>query len=729
MTPKNRHQSPKALNELISEGQEILEGLGRDLMTLDNTPSGVEMDPDCVNNLFRGVHTLKSLSSMFGVDQLTELTHQEENLLDEIRLGRVALDDNVLNLLFESLEVITALLNEVGVKGVLEDTRLIANTEAFIDRITLAAGGAPAASSQSARASRNPMELVGQDVLEVLTEYEEHRLKTNVKKGLPVYRIGMRFDLDSIDVNLEEVRSKLKNVGEIVTYLPSSDESDHEKLGIDIILVLSTDQEALNLALSGMDASVQEVVPAAEPQTTPRRPTTPPHFSPPSEMTPPEPSRDTDEVPAPPTPSRPGEMITPEQQALSLRSINQTVRVDIKKLDSLMNVVGELAVVRTAIAKMSDKVSQIIGHSDLTIELDQMNRGLERRLAALREGILEVRMVPLSQTFERLARMVRRTSRELKKEIHFVISGADTEVDKLITEELSNPLMHLIRNAIDHGVESSERRYHAGKPEYGTIALTAYQKGSHVVIEVEDDGAGIDEKRLVRSAIERGIIDEEQAAALSPRETTNLIFVPGITTSKEATEISGRGVGMDVVKTNVSALGGVIEVQTERDIGTKFTITLPVTLATIPGLLVAIGETTYAIPLNAVREALLISQAEIQPILDNDTILLRDETLVLCHLKEFFGLPREETESEELCVVVVNLGQQRLGLVVDVLYGQQDVVIKPLGQSLKDITCFSGATDVGEERLALVIDPSHVIDTFFSEKEGVEHAAQLLNPA
>jgi two-component system chemotaxis sensor kinase CheA len=328
-------------------------------------------------------------------------------------------------------------------------------------------------------------------------------------------------------------------------------------------------------------------------------------------------------------------------------------------------------------------------------------------------------MVPLKQMFDRLARMVRKISQELEKEIHFVISGAETEVDKLITEELSDPLMHLIRNAIDHGVEEKEVRLKSGKPQFGTVALTAYQKGSHVVIEVEDDGIGIDEARLLEVALERGLIDADQAAAMSQREIMNLVFLPGVSTSKKTTEISGRGVGMDVVKNNIASLGGVIEAQSERNIGTRFSITLPTTLAIIPALLVGIQEITYAIPLNTVGEAIFISQDDICPMFGRDTIAPRGETLVLCHLSDFFGIKRYESRLSESCVVVTKIGQRKLGLVVDILYGQQDVVIKSLGSSLNKAVFFSGATDIGEEKLALVIDTSAIIDEFFSGSSGV----------
>ena len=726
MTKGGKNRRSRALDDFISEAQDLLENMGRDLMQIDRTPEGTDTNPDTVNNLFRGMHTLKGLAGMFGVEHLSNLTHREETLLEEIRLGRIPLNRENLNLLFESIDLITGALGKVVPGGEIDDPVLVEALSRFTARLGLACGdndAQPAVSTPS-RLSMDPMQLVGSEVLEVLTEYEEHRLKSNLKLGRPLFCVSMRFELDSIDVTLEDVRTRLRALGEIITYLPSSDDSDHEKLGIDIILVLTESPEALAAVLDGMEANIREVVPAASAASEPaprngeRLQTIAPSpvSSPPAAPS----STGLSSVRISHVQSAP----SGEETAVSLRSATQTVRVDIKKLDHLMNVVGELAVVRAGIARMSDRVSRMVGRSDLTIEMDQLNRGLDRRLAALREGILEVRMVPLNQMFDRLARMVRKISIELAKEIHFVMSGADTEVDKLITEELSDPLMHLIRNAIDHGVEQPEIRGAAGKPDYGTVALTAYQKGSHVVIEVEDDGAGIDSNRLLDVSVRRGILDRDTADGMTPREILNLIFVPGVSTSRETTEISGRGVGMDIVKTNISSLGGVVEVQSELRIGTKFTITLPITLATIPALLVSVCGTTYAVPLNTVTEAIFTPPKDIRQMLGNETVLIRNETLVLCRLSEFFGLDSVLSPTKgDLCVVVVSLGRRRLGLVVDALDSQQDVVIKPLGASLRDKTCFSGAADIGEERLALVLDTSHVIDQFFLEQEASDHDA------
>jgi two-component system chemotaxis sensor kinase CheA len=322
--------------------------------------------------------------------------------------------------------------------------------------------------------------------------------------------------------------------------------------------------------------------------------------------------------------------------------------------------------------------------------------------------------------FDRLARMTRKISRELAKQIHFVVSGADTEVDKLIIEELSDPLMHIIRNAIDHGIEEREDRIASGKPEVGTVALTAYQKGNHVLFEVEDDGAGIDGERILEVSVARGQLSLEQAEMMSQREVLNLIFLPGVTTTTEATALSGRGVGMDVVKTNIGTLGGVIEVQSELGIGTKFTITMPVTMAIIPALLVIVDGATYAIPLNTVAEALFVSPGDLRSVAGTQTMTLRGQTLPLCRLDRFFGVAGSDPIPEDSCVVVAALGQRRLGLVVDALVGQQDVVIKPLGPSLDSTRCFAGATDIGDQQLSLVLDTAAVIEEYFSADEGAE---------
>ncbi len=318
-------------------------------------------------------------------------------------------------------------------------------------------------------------------------------------------------------------------------------------------------------------------------------------------------------------------------------------------------------------------------------------------------------MVPLGQLFDKLARVVRQISREAGKEVNLVITGADTEVDKLIVEELSDPLMHMIRNAIDHAIEPRIDREKVGKPPVGTIALNAFQKASHVVIEVEDDGHGIDETKVVRAAISRGVIAEEQVTELTNRDVLNLIFVPGLSTKSEAGELSGRGVGMDVVHTNISKLGGIIDIVSEAGIGTKFTVTLPITLAIISALIVQVRGRTFAIPLSSVQEAIWLDPAELREVEGREVLGLRGATLSICRLRNLFDLSDTEDGHSRPYAVVVGLGGRRLGLVVDRIIGQQDIVIKPLGPSLSQVRGFAGATELGDQRVALVLDAPALI--------------------
>jgi two-component system chemotaxis sensor kinase CheA len=355
----------------------------------------------------------------------------------------------------------------------------------------------------------------------------------------------------------------------------------------------------------------------------------------------------------------------------------------------------------------------------------RLHRNFDRRLGEMQEGILEVRMVPLGQVFDRLARVVRQISREVNKEIRLVITGAETEIDKLIVEELSDPLMHMIRNAIDHGIEPAEQRKAVGKPVAGTIALNAFQKGNHVMIEVEDDGRGIDEEALLEKALRLGKIDHpSDALEISRTEILNLIFLPGVSTRGEASDLSGRGVGMDIVKTNISKLGGVIDVHSEQGIGTKLTITLPITLAIVSALLVRVMEQTFAIPLSSVSEAIGFDGSGVRVVDGREVTTLRGTTLALCPLEKLLELsvPAHYRLPRRRFVVVASLGNRRVGLVVDHLFGQQDIVIKPLGRSLSRVKGFAGATELGDQRVGLVLDAAALIEEVLAGPELREEA-------
>jgi two-component system chemotaxis sensor kinase CheA len=395
----------------------------------------------------------------------------------------------------------------------------------------------------------------------------------------------------------------------------------------------------------------------------------------------------------------------------SLRSLTQTVRVDISKLDGLINMVGELLLIKANLQRLAESTRQdgVVQLSKLFgQELARETRGLERKLEALQEGLLEARMVPVGQVFDKLARLVRRITREAGKEIDFVIGGGEVELDKLIVEELSDPLMHLIRNAIDHGVEPPEARLAAGKPRRAVVGLRAEQKGNHVLIEVSDDGAGIDEARVREVALARGLITFSQAQEMSRREVLNLIFLPGFSTARSVSELSGRGVGLDVVKNNLGNLSGIIDVWSERGKGTTFNLTLPVTLAIIRALVVGVSGRTYAVPLNSVMEILSVQPKDIRTVERREVLDLRGQTLPFVRLARLFNLPEKPVNRH--FVVVVGIAQERLGIAVDELDGQQDIVTKPLGGRLQSVRGISGATDLGNRRTVLVLDVAALLE-------------------
>ena len=739
----------KARDEFFSEAQELVDGLGRDLLALDQGLKKNQFDPELINDVFRGVHTLKGLSGLFGATRMSGLSHQLEDALDDLRLGRVELTGAVLDLLFQAVSLYTRLL--VAEKG--ETGEPAQEVEELLVALGQVSGQKPGGPNTTVAQYDLDPGLFG-----VLTEYEEHRLRTTIQQGLNLYRIRVRFSLTTIDSALDELKATVRPHGEIITYLPTGAGADPETIELEILMASAGALALLRTVIVGANVTVEDV---------PRRTSAsnrPSLLAPsPAEARVPEEfggagpagggarggGRDghggeqrsagggsggghgghagggAESEPSPPRSiaARPGPAAArgPARGSttadLSLRSISQTVRVDIRKLDRLMTVVGELAIVKTAIARLTERArGRTTGPREIAIELQRLNRAFERGLAQMQGGILEVRMVPLGQAFEKLARVVRQLSREHDKQVNLVITGAETEIDKLIVEELSDPLMHMIRNAIDHGIEAREDRLRVGKPPVGTIALNAFQKGNHVVLEIEDDGAGMDSKAIIAAAIRRGMVSEEESRGLTPRETFAFVFVPGFTTKAVATDLSGRGVGLDVVKTNIAKLGGVVDIASEVGIGTKMTITLPITLAIINVLLVEICSRLFAVPLANVDEAIALDESQVRSIESREVLSVRGVSLPICRLERLFSLSRER-RSNRAFVVIAQVADRRLGLVVDELVGQQDIVIKPLGKSLETVRGFSGATELGDQRVALIFDVAGLIEEVLSPGE------------
>jgi two-component system chemotaxis sensor kinase CheA len=690
----------KAREEFLSEAQEIIESLSRNLLTIDETTKAGGSDPGLINEAFRSVHTLKGLAGLFGATAMGKLSHRLEDMLDALRLGRMKLDSTVLDVLFQAVDVFGRL---VHAERAGEPNRSL-GVEELLKRIgEIGSDEAP---------QQPPLEYdLDPSMLAVLSEYEEHRLTTNMQAGLRLYRLRVQFDLATIDTELEQIKERAKGYGEIITYLPTGESGGPDTIELDLLVASPLDLATVTEALGGERVVLEEVSRRRTKATAKPKPKA-------ARATAAAIQAGTASIPAalsaPAAAALPATAEAALAQETTLRSATQTVRVDIRRLDALMNIVGELAIVRTSLARIADRLRGE-GQRKLATELQRLGFNFDRRLTEMQDGILEVRMVPLAQIFDRLARVVRQISRDTQKEIRLVITGAETEIDKLIVEELSDPLMHMIRNAIDHGIEPADERAQLGKPVAGTIALNAFHKGNHVVLEVEDDGRGIDEQALLARAVALNKLREEETRELTRDDLLALIFLPGLSTRAEAGDTSGRGVGMDVVKTNVSRLGGVIDVYSERGIGTKMSVTLPITLAIVRALLVRVSQCTFAIPLNAVSEVLLFSERGVREVDGREVMSLRGATLTMCRLDRLLEFEPEVLRRR--FVVVLSVGARRLGLVVDHLIGQQDIVIKPLGRSLDQVRGFAGATELGDQHVALVLDAAALIEEVVASSE------------
>ena len=686
----NSHdESGRAVDDFLAEAEEIVEKLNTDLVTLSDCADSGECDPDLLNAIFRGSHSLKGLAGMFGFADIQEISHNLENLLDSLRLGKVSLSAPVMNVLFDSMELLGTVVRGLG--GSEDYSATIADAVARLN--------ACAASQQSEGDS--PLQKLGipDKVLNSLTEYEEHRLLENVRKGRTIYSIHASFSLMSFDQDLGEITEALKGAGEVVSTLPSASATPESSIDFEILYGTDLDQEGVAVLVDRENLEIARfggAAPAASPAPAP---------SAPAAVEPMAPSVPMAAAPAavPAVPAAGGEDMT-------AKSMSRTVRVDIGKLDDLMNIVGELVLSHSTISALATRM-RLEGFSSLAIELGKAAKGLERKLTELQKGVMEIRMIPVGQLFEKLARIVRKVSREQGKKVDLKMFGADTELDKLIIEDISDPMVHIIRNAIDHGLEPPEERVAAGKPERGTIRLSSYQKGNHVVIEVAEDGRGINIDKVKKKALEKGLI--KTLDGVTDKDALDIIFLPGFSTTDKVSELSGRGVGMDVVKSNIAAVSGMVDIESEVGRGTRVIITLPITLAIIKALLVSTAGRSYAIPITSVLETILASERDIDTVERKEVYQLRETTLPLVRLERFFGVARQSPPSGEFYIVVVGVAEKRLGIIVDDLTGQQDIVIKSLGDMFKGYRGVSGAADLGDQRTILVLDVGGVIGEAF----------------
>lgn len=712
----------KAYREFVSEADEILERMRADLVDLgDQRQAGGELDPDLVNRLFRSAHTLKGLAGMFGLDALSELAHHLEDVLDGLRLGRIDARSPAVTLLDECVALFSAQTQELPESA--QRPADAAAIRALLGRIDAATRPAAAVPADDLLAGLD----LDPALLRALTEYEEHRLRENLKRGRRILLVEATFEILAFEEGLAELTKAVKEVGEVLSTLPAPGDAPESQIRFS--LLAASDVDAATLA-ARLDFPQTEVHTAFDPHAPPPdvrawgRTRAPAAEQPAAAFEHPGASAEGLAAPGGPgeplasqaaeAPAGPAEAAAGPAELESLKSISDTVRVDIRKLDELMNLVGELVIQRSAVAAIAQRLAGDPVTARIGAELQKVHKALERKLHELQSGVLEVRMVPLRQVFEKLSRVVRRLRRDLSKEVRLEIRGADTELDKLIIEELVDPLMHLVRNAFDHAIEAPAERQAAGKPMEGTIRIDAFQRGNHVVIEVSDDGRGIDAAAVRRRAEERGLVSRDEV--LTPKETLDLIFAPGLSTRGEVTETSGRGVGMDVVRANLTALGGVVDVSSTPGRGTRITLTLPITLAIIQALIVGVAGQRFAVPLNAVHETLLVDPAEIQRSEGRELLNLRGDALPLRRLAREFGLAEAPT-SGKAYVVVLGLGDARIGLMVERLEGQQDTVIKPIQGPVQQIRGVTGATELGDGTAVLVLDVSALVDDAVRRRE------------
>ncbi len=669
--PTRPRRPTKAEREFVSEAEEILERM-RSALTLleDERAAGGELDPELVNGLFRSAHSLKALAGMFGFEPVRVLAHKLEDLLDGLRLGRVSLASRAPALIGTSVALFAALLGHQG------DVEALSAAEGEIAelcaRIEASARGAP----DDGGCPELDLE---PSLLRALTEYEEHRLRENLRRGRQILLIEASFELLSFEEGLAELSAAVRDAAELISTLPAPGAAPESQIHFSLLAGSEIPAAELAARPGFESASVREV------------------------------GRGRAARPAPETAAvggvaAPGLAEAPDLG--SLRSISDTVRVDIRKLDELMNLVGELVIWRGAIGDLVEELSGGTASARAGQQLAKIHKAIDRKLRELQAAVLDVRMVPLRQIFEKVSRVVRNLRRELGKEVRLEIRGADTELDKLIVEALIDPLMHVVRNALDHAIEPAEERTAAGKPLQGCIRIEALQRGNHVVIQVADDGRGLDLAALRARAEELGLV--QPGDALSERDERELVFAPGVSTRAEVTETSGRGVGMDVVRANVTALGGAVHLESLPGRGTTISMTLPITLAIVQSLIVGAGGQRFALPLNGVLETLLVDAAEVQPSEGRRLLHLRGEALPLRWLVEEFELAAP-VRAERLCVVVVGMGEVRAGLVVDSLEGQQDTVIKPIQGPLAALGGIAGATELGDREPVLVLDISALV--------------------
>lgn len=658
----------------LEESREHLQSLNDGLLSLEDNPD----DLSVLNEIFRSAHTIKGMSATMGYNKIAELTHDMENVLDLLRKEQLKVSSDIVDRLFKCIDALEQNIESVGEDGpedVADVTDLVASLSAIVKSVEN--GADPPA-----------LEPAGNETGLELDEADLDVIAQARNTGLRAYELKVVLSGKCI---LKATRSymvmnALDEQGDVVKSVPSAEDLEQEKFGTSFELVFITGIEAKQIEEIVTEVSEVEsctVTEIQEKKTAPAKvPAVPAAKA---------------SAPAPKGTAKPagGANKAPEKKLKS----GQSVRVDIEKLDNLLNLVGELVINKVRL----EQIGIMHRLTELTETLEQM----DRVTTDLQTVVMKVRMVPIGQVFNRFPRMIRDLAKELNKEINLTIEGEETELDRTVIDEIGDPIMHLLRNSLDHGVEHPDDREAKGKPRTGEVGLIARHEGNNVVIMVTDDGKGIDADIIRRKAVEKGIISAEEAEALNDADAVCLIFLPGFSTAEQITDVSGRGVGMDVVRSKIESLGGHVDVETKIDEGSVFKIKLPLTLAIIQALLVKIQDEMYAIPLGSIDSTINISPDDIKTVKNKEVIVLRGQIIPIIRGADVLQVPKAEgEENEDIFVVVVHIGDRKAGIVVDNLIGQQEIVIKTMGKLLAGLKVIPGATVLGDGRVALILDVS-----------------------
>ncbi|MGL2867547.1 chemotaxis histidine kinase/response regulator CheAY2 [Helicobacter pylori] len=663
------------MEDFLIEAFEMNEQLDQDLVELEHNPE----DLDLLNRIFRVAHTIKGSSSFLNLNILTHLTHNMEDVLNRARKGEIKITPDIMDVVLRSIDLMKTLL--VTIRDTGSDTNNGKENE--IEEVVKKLQAITSQNLEGAKETSGTKEAPEKEVKKENKEKAKEEIKANkapttgnLTSDNP---LADEPDLDYANMSAEEVEAEIERL------LNKRQEADKERRA-------QKKQE-------DQAKPKQEVAPAKE---TPKTET---------------PKTETPKAPKTETKAK-TKADTEENKAPSI-GVEQTVRVDVRRLDHLMNLIGELVLGKNRLIRIYSDVEERYDGEKFLEELNQVVSSISAVTTDLQLAVMKTRMQPVGKVFNKFPRMVRDLSRELGKSIELIIEGEETELDKSIVEEIGDPLIHIIRNSCDHGIEPLEERRRLNKPETGKVQLSAYNEGNHIVIKISDDGKGLDPVMLKEKAVEKGVISERDAESMSDREAFNLIFKPGFSTAKVVSNVSGRGVGMDVVKTNIEKLNGIIEIDSEVGVGTTQKLKIPLTLAIIQALLVGVQEEYYAIPLSSVLETVRISQDEIYTVDGKSVLRLRDEVLSLVRLSDIFKVDAILESNSDVYVVIIGLADQKIGVIVDYLIGQEEVVIKSLGYYLKNTRGIAGATVRGDGKITLIVDVGAMMEMAKSIKVNI----------